>query len=179
MLDPVYDEFLALPCGRALSTAIRLSRLRQDHFSFDVKFSYITRQYTCEAFEMWKPQKSAIWYKVPAALGYGAHPLEAQIDAIYKLDKLELTPRIRACILECEVWLLNRAFKQAKQTEDKITKTLDLLAGILLAQPKETTWDEVFADKVKVAGGYRDKLSNDLTILMNHGKPALDEDDDL
>jgi hypothetical protein len=152
VLDPVYTEFLSLPCAKALHTAIRISRIRQSSISFDVRYSYITREYTCEAFDMWKPEKSANWYRTPIALGYGRHPLDAMIAAINLCDQLEQTPRIKACILECETWLLNLAFKQAKGLEDKIDRALDTLADVLKKlepEPVKMDWETVQGGPLK------------------------------
>jgi len=190
VLDPVYDEFLSLPCAKALHTAVRISRIRQSSISFDVRYSYITREYTCEAFDMWKPEKSANWYRTSIALGYGRHPLDAMIAAINLCDQLEQTPRIKACILECEVWLLNLAFKKAKLIEAKVEKALDTLADILKKlEPDEGRVVIQQGDVVLYDGPSAPLKAKPVKVTVNEmqrdnlarffGKPALDEDDDL
>lgn len=187
VLDPVYDEYPSLPCAKALSSA-RLRAVKdrtEGHVSIEINYSYIGRTYMCEVFRMWKPEKSANYYKVSIALAYGSHPLEAEMAAIRACEDIEKTELLQVCFLECEVWLLARAIQlgaeEKRKTIAKLQKTLKLLEQFVdkAEEDERPSWDEVFSDMEKTSGGYVDRAGMDRLKKQAEVTSIVDEDDDL
>ncbi len=73
---------------------------------------------------------------VPMGAGSGLNPLSALIDAV-KLTR-ERDPRVLVAVLEAELWLLDRAYRVAREREERealtllaLDQTLDGLTAIL------------------------------------------------
>lgn len=178
VIDPLQARHEALECWA------RLHRIAgKAGFGSFVKYSHVTRAYSCEVHANWIFQKSAQTYRVSETLQYGESPIEAAVNAYRQC--LPLTPIVALAYLECELQLLKEAIARARKIETAIEFTEDVLilanlhAKSLIHVTLLPTWDEVFSDMEKSENGsYVDRAQID-RMTAKPLPAAPDEDDDL
>lgn len=115
-------------------------------FIFKVERSNITRGWTYNS-NIFRVEPTGTFYAdaphlernryIPMGAGSGLDPIQSLIHGV-RLCRIDSDPLIAALILECEVWLLTRAYRLANEREkakaalaEKLMLTLDTLTNLI------------------------------------------------